>query len=228
MFLVQVGKYKGIWDCGKQTVQTNGVRGLYRGLPVLIYGSIPKSAVRFGAFEQFKKIMVDDKGNLSPGSRLLCGLGAGISEAILAVTPMETVKVKFIADQRSANPQYRGFAHGVRQIVAAEGLMGCYRGLTATMMKQGSNQAIRFYVMETLKDKYRGGDPTVAVPKLLVGLMGGCAGAASVLGNTPLDVVKTRMQGLEAKTKYKNTFDCARWNMILNAMHNTFIFLSGK
>merc|ERR1719414_2906781 len=25
---------------------------------------------------------------------------------------METVKVKFIADQRSANPQYRGFAHG--------------------------------------------------------------------------------------------------------------------
>merc|ERR1712032_846710 len=122
----KVGKYKGIWDCGKQTVQTNGVRGLYRGLPVLIYGSIPKSAVRFGAFEQFKKIMVDDKGNLSPGSRLLCGLGAGISEAILAVTPMETVKVKFIADQRSANPQYRGFAHGVRQIVAAEGLMGCY------------------------------------------------------------------------------------------------------
>merc|ERR1712192_259973 len=113
----------------------------------------------------------------------------------------ETVKVKFIADQRSANPQYRGFAHGVKQIVAAEGLMGCYRGLTATMMKQGSNQAIRFYVMETLKDKYRGGDPTVAVPKLLVGLMGGCAGAASVLGNTPLD---------EAKTKYKNTFDCAR------------------
>ena len=205
-----MGKYKGIWDCGKQTVQANGVRGLYRGLPVLIYGSIPKSAVRFGSFEQFKKIMVDDKGNLSPGSRLLCGLGAGISEAILAVTPMETVKVKFIADQRSANPQYRGFAHGVRHIVAAEGLMGCYRGLTATMMKQGSNQAIRFYVMETLKDKYRGGDPTVAVPKLLVGLMGGVAGAASVLGNTPLDVVKTRMQGLEAK-KYKNTFDCARW-----------------
>ena len=206
-----MGKYKGIWDCGKQTVQTNGVRGLYRGLPVLIYGSIPKSAVIFGAFEQFKNIMVDDKGQLSPGSRLLCGLGAGISEAILAVTPMETVKVKFIADQRSANPQYRGFFHGVRHIVAAEGLMGCYRGLTATMMKQGSNQAIRFYVMETLKDKYRGGDPTVAVPKLLVGLMGGCAGAASVLGNTPLDVVKTRMQGLEAKAKYKNTFDCARW-----------------
>jgi len=209
----KVGKYKGIGDCARQTIKTSGVRGLYRGLSVLVYGSIPKSAVRFGSFEQFKRMMADEKGNLSPVNRLLCGLGAGISEAILAVTPMETVKVKFIADQRSANPQYKGFAHGVREIVKQEGVMGCYRGLTATMMKQGSNQAIRFYVMETLKDKYRGGDPNAKVPKLIVGLMGGFAGACSVMGNTPLDVVKTRMQGLEA-SKYKNTFDCARQIMV--------------
>ena len=57
----KVGKYKGIFDCAKQTVKSNGVKGLYRGLPVLLYGSIPKSAVRFGSFEQFKKQMVDEK-----------------------------------------------------------------------------------------------------------------------------------------------------------------------
>jgi len=205
----KLGKYKGIADCAKQTVQQNGIRGLYRGLSVLVYGSIPKSAVRFGSFEQFKSRMVDEKGNLSPGSRLLCGLGAGISEAIFAVTPMETVKVKFIADQRSANPQYKGFFHGLRTIIAQEGLSGTYKGLTATMMKQGSNQAIRFYVMETCKDWYRGGDPNGKVPKLIVGLFGGFAGACSVIGNTPLDVIKTRMQSLDAK-KYENTWDCAK------------------
>ena len=139
----KAGKYKGIGDCAKQTIQHSGVRGLYRGLPVLVYGSIPKSAVRFGSFEHFKRQAVDERGNLSPGARLLCGLGAGVSEAILAVTPMETVKVKFISDQRSANPQYKGFAQGVKAIIASEGIMGTYRGLTATMMKQGSNQAIR-------------------------------------------------------------------------------------
>lgn len=205
----KVRKYKGIIDCGKQTVQANGVKGLYRGLSVLLYGSIPKSAVRFGSFEQFKKHAADEKGNLSPVSRLLCGLGAGVSEAILAVTPMETVKVKFISDQRSANPQFKGFFHGVRSIIAKEGIMGTYRGLTATIMKQGSNQAIRFYVMETMKDWYREGDPKKHVPKLMVGLFGGIAGATSVIGNTPLDVVKTRMQSLDA-AKYKNTLDCAR------------------
>ena len=35
------------------------------------------------------------------------------------------------------------------------GIRGTYQGLTATMLKQGSNQAIRFFVMESLKDQYR-------------------------------------------------------------------------
>lgn len=59
-------------------------------------------------------------------------------------------------------------------------------------MKQGSNQAIRFYVVESLKNWYRGGDPDVKINKLIVGGFGAIAGAASVFGNTPLDVVKTR------------------------------------
>lgn len=79
--------------------------------------------------------------------------------------------------------------------------------MTATILKQGSNQAIRFYTMETLKNWYRKGDPKAPVPTVVVGFFGVVAGAASVFGNTPLDVIKTRMQGLEA-SKYKNTFDC--------------------
>lgn len=59
---------------------------------------------------------------------MLCGLGAGVCEAILAVTPMETVKVKFINDQQSANPKYKGFFHGVREIVRTEGIGGTYKG----------------------------------------------------------------------------------------------------
>lgn len=201
--------YNGIIDCAAKTVRGHGFFGLYRGLSVLLYGSIPKSACRFGAFEQLKKMCVDERGNLSPGSRLLCGLGAGVCEAIFAVTPMETVKVKFINDQRSKNPKFRGFFHGVREIVRAEGVGGVYKGLTATILKQGSNQAIRFYVMESMKNWYREGDPSKPVPKLVVGGFGAVAGAASVFGNTPIDVVKTRMQGLDA-AKYTSTMHCAR------------------
>ncbi|RZC40538.1 tricarboxylate transport protein, mitochondrial [Asbolus verrucosus] len=200
-------QYDGIFDCVKKTVKNHGFFGLYRGLSVLLYGSIPKSAVRFGTFETLKKYAVNEQGVLSPSGRLLCGLGAGVGEAILAVTPMETIKVKFINDQRSVSPRFRGFFHGVAMIVREQGVGGIYKGVVPTIMKQGSNQAIRFFVMETLKDLYRGGDPDKKIPKYIVGVFGATAGAASVFGNTPIDVVKTRMQGLEA-SKYKNTLDC--------------------
>jgi solute carrier family 25 citrate transporter 1 len=67
---------------------------------------------------------------------------------------------------------------------------------------------MRFFVMETLKDWYRKGDSKAHVPKMIIGGFGAIAGAVSVFGNTPIDVIKTRMQGLEAR-KYKNTLDCA-------------------
>uniref|UniRef100_T1J6I0 Citrate transport protein n=1 Tax=Strigamia maritima TaxID=126957 RepID=T1J6I0_STRMM len=185
-------QYSGIVDCVQKTVKSRGVLGLYRGLSVLVYGSVPKSGLAH--MRNSKKRRVDSNGNLSPFNRLICGLGAGVCEALLAVIPMETIKVKFIHDQNQPKPKYR--------------IRGTYQGVTATCMKQGSNQAIRFYVMESLKDWYRGGDSKKPVNKIVTGFFGAIAGAASVFGNTPIDVVKTRMQGLEA-SKYKNTVDCA-------------------
>ncbi len=77
-------------------------------------------------FEQLKNNMADENGNLNKKQTLLAGLGAGVSEAILVVCPMETIKVKFIHDQTQPNPQYKGFLHGVRTIVKQEGLCAVF------------------------------------------------------------------------------------------------------
>uniref|UniRef100_A0A8C9WFM4 Solute carrier family 25 member 1a n=1 Tax=Scleropages formosus TaxID=113540 RepID=A0A8C9WFM4_SCLFO len=201
-------RYRGIGDCVRLTVQDHGLRGLYRGLSSLLYGSIPKSAVRFGTFEMLSNTMRDPSGRLDNTRSLLCGLGAGVAEAVLVVCPMETLKVKLIHDQCSLQPRYRGFFHGVREIIRDHGVRGTYQGLTATVLKQGSNQAIRFYVMTSLRNWYKGDDPRREMHPVVTAAFGATAGAASVFGNTPLDVVKTRMQGLEAH-KYRNTMDCA-------------------
>ncbi|XP_078278517.1 tricarboxylate transport protein, mitochondrial-like [Rhinoraja longicauda] len=201
-------RYKGIGHCVQVTVRDHGLIGLYRGLNTQLYGSIPKSAIRFGMFEFLKNRLVNEDGILTNQRSLLCGLGAGVAEAVLVVCPMETIKVKFIHDQCSTNPKYHGFFHGVREIIREQGLGGTYQGVTATVLKQGSNQAIRFFMMTTLQNWYKGDDPHKSIHPLITAVFGVNAGAASVFGNTPVDVVKTRMQSLDSY-KYKNTVHCA-------------------
>ncbi|XP_032902268.1 tricarboxylate transport protein, mitochondrial [Amblyraja radiata] len=201
-------RYKGIGDCVRVTVRDHGFKGLYRGLSTQVYGSIPKSAIRFGMFEFLKNRLVNENGILTNQRSLLCGLGAGVAEAVLVVCPIETIKVKFIHDQSSLNPKYHGFYHGIREIIREQGLGGTYQGVTATVLKQGSNQAIRFFVMTTLRNWYKGDDPHKSIHPVITAMFGVSAGAASVFGNTPMDVLKTRMQSLDAY-KYKNTAHCA-------------------
>jgi len=88
------------------------------------------------------------------------------------------------------------------------GIRGIYRGVSGTVLKQGTNQAIRFFLMVTQKDLYAGSDSTVIVPMPLVGIFGVISGAVTVLKNTPMDVIKARMQGFKSH-KHKNTMDCA-------------------
>ena len=117
-------RLKGPIDAAAVTVRERGFFGLYRGLSSLLIGSIPKAAVRFSAYEQCRKMLLDENGKLSAGRSFLAGLGAGITEAVVVVCPMETIKVKLINDQMKPNPQYKGLVHGIRTIVAQEGAPG--------------------------------------------------------------------------------------------------------
>uniref|UniRef100_A0A3B3TFT7 Citrate transport protein n=1 Tax=Paramormyrops kingsleyae TaxID=1676925 RepID=A0A3B3TFT7_9TELE len=167
--------------CVQQTVREHGVRGLYRGLR---WALNPAVCSRFGVFEFLSSKMQDESGRLDSRRGLLCGLGVGVAEAVLEVCSMETLNVS-PSLSCSCKPKYRGFFQGVKEIIRSQGFRGTYQGLAATVLKQGSNQAIRFFVMTALRNWYRGQYPS-----------------DSVFGNTPLDVIKTRMQ-------YKSTLDCA-------------------
>jgi len=134
----KVPKYTGVTQCIKSTFYEYGIFGFYRGLSPLLYMCIPKAAVRFAAFEELKNMMQDSQGKLTRKQTALAGLGAGVSEAILVVTPMDTLKVKLIHDiSIRAQPIYRGFFHGVYCIVKEEGFLGVYKGFTPTLVKQG-------------------------------------------------------------------------------------------
>lgn len=62
---------------------------------VLIWGSVSVllDLDRFGMFEFLSNKMRDESGKLDSKRGFLCGLGAGVAEAVVVVCPMETVKV---------------------------------------------------------------------------------------------------------------------------------------
>jgi solute carrier family 25 (mitochondrial citrate transporter), member 1 len=78
--------------------------------------------------------------------------------------------------------------------------------LTATILKQSSNQGLRFMFFNKYKDVLtdQGKNPLSPFQALLGGMAAGCF---SVLGNNPFDVVKTRMQGVDA-AQYRSTMHC--------------------
>ncbi|KAF8335865.1 citrate transporter [Cantharellus anzutake] len=194
----------------KTTIKQKGITGLYSGCSALVIGNAAKAGVRFVTYDYFKGLLQDEHGKISAPRSLLAGLGAGMCEAILAVAPSETIKTKLIDDSRSPNPRFQGLAHGTRTIIAEEGIRGIYRGLFPVMARQGANSAVRFTSYATLKQFVQGNTrPGQALPSSLTFAIGAMAGLVTVYTTMPLDVIKTRMQTLEARRQYKNSFHCA-------------------
>ena len=59
---------------------------------------MPKNSVRFAGFEFAQTRLFTEKSNTNT---FLCGLFAGASEALVVVTPQETLKTKLIHDKLS-------------------------------------------------------------------------------------------------------------------------------
>ena len=85
--------------------------------------------------------------------------------------------------------------------VKAEGIAGIYRGLFATVAKSASNQALRFVIFGEYKRLVWGSRPAHEMPPY-VALGGGMvAGALGSVITMPFDVLKTKMQGLNANRR---------------------------
>jgi len=202
-------EYTGIMDCAKKTVKANGFMGLYRGAAPLVFGSSGKQAARWTGYQTVVNQFKDEKGNISIPARMFSGACGGVSEAILAVTPIETLKTRVTDDVRRGTGNYTGSLDACMKILKSEGPGGLYRGVVPTIAKQATNQAVRFPTQFYFLKFMVGDDKEKQKNPIFNGLAGAGAGAVSVLATMPQDTVKTRMQGEEAKKLYKSTMDCA-------------------
>jgi solute carrier family 25 citrate transporter 1 len=202
-------QFNGIIDCFKKTISKHGVTGVYVGAPVRIVGAGFQQMFRWGAYTNLAGLARDEKtGKLSPLMTTFCGLGAGICEAVCAVTPVETLKTRLTDDQRRGTGNYKGTGDAVVKIMKSEGPLGFYRGAVPTILKQGMNQAVRMPLQVQIMGLIVMGDDAKKQNPFFNGAAGFLAGCGSVVLTQPQDCVKSRMQGEEAKKMYSGTVDC--------------------
>lgn len=194
-------KQRGFLATGAQIVRRETPLALYKGLGAVLGGITPKMAIRFAAFETYKNALADKTtGKTATGMVFLAGLGAGVTEAVAVVTPMEVVKIRLQAQMHSLAdpleiPRYRNAAHAVYTIVKEEGIMTLYRGVSLTALRQATNQGANFTAYQELKKVAHQWQPDLpdlpSYQHMIIGLISGAMGPFS---NAPIDTIKTRLQ----------------------------------
>lgn len=79
--------FSGPLHCVRHIVATDGVRGLYRGLPPTLVGVLPEKAIKLAVNEQLREVLADEDGKLSLGRQIMAGAGAGVAQ-VIATNPV--------------------------------------------------------------------------------------------------------------------------------------------
>lgn len=153
-------------------------------------------------------------GHLTETRRLAAGFAAGITEALVIVTPFEVVKIR-LQQQRGLKPEnmkYRGPVHAAGLIIKEEGMLGLWAGAAPTIMRNGTNQMCLFWAKNNLDRIYWGkeegdGGQLTMVQSMTSGFSAACLGPVAT---GPFDVIKTRLMAQEkgdGPVRYKGLLD---------------------
>ncbi|XP_074044411.1 mitochondrial adenyl nucleotide antiporter SLC25A24-like [Macrotis lagotis] len=176
----------------KQMVKEGGIRSLWRGNGVNVLKIAPETAVKFWAYEQYKKWLTSDGAKLGNTERFISGSMAGAT-AQTFIYPMEVLKTRLAVGKTG---QYSGMFNCAKKILKHEGLGAFYKGYIPNFLGIIPYAGIDLAVYELLKnhwlDHYAENSVNPGVMVLL-----GCGTLSSTCGQLasyPLALVRTRMQ----------------------------------
>lgn len=160
--------YKNSFDCAVKIFQTEGIRGLYKGLTASFLG-IGESSLQWVMYEKMKKDLAasrlrkaqarDVTFTLAPGAdpkSLLNWLDvfavAAVSKLFAAVVsyPHEVLRTRL----REDSSKYTGLIQTTARIWKEEGATAFYGGMTAHLLRVVPNSAILFFCYELMCSTY--------------------------------------------------------------------------
>ncbi|KAK3623602.1 hypothetical protein LTR22_024330 [Elasticomyces elasticus] len=186
--------YTGMVDCFRKIIANEGFGRLYRGINAPILMEAPKRATKFAANDEWGKVYRNlfNAPKMTQSLSILTGASAGATEAFVVV-PFELVKIR-LQDPSKAK-LYSGLTDAVTKIIRQEGPLALYQGLESTMWRHILWNAGYFgciFQVRELLPANPGNVKSIQIRNdLISGAVGGTVGT---ILNTPMDVVKSRIQ----------------------------------
>ena len=149
---MQLKTYSSPFGCGRAIVAADGVKGLYYGFRPFLLQASGKAAVRFFMYENICRA-VDacgaDRAAAPAKWSMVCGMGAGMCEALFWTAPTERLKV--LRQATAGMGMGAAGSTSVMTVVREQGIGGLYVGALPTALRQASSTAIRFATLAHIK-----------------------------------------------------------------------------
>ncbi|XP_019933693.2 solute carrier family 25 member 44a [Paralichthys olivaceus] len=216
---VQRGKslYSGTFDALCKIVWAEGVRGLYRGFMVYTLSIFSKQAY-LTTYEVVRKCV-----SLHTSNNTVKSLVAGGTASLLAQTisvPIDVVSQHLMMQGQGKHltrfktrPEMTfkgrltlGQTHAiVRQIFAADGLRGFYRGYVASILTYIPSSALWWTLYHFYTEQMSSLAPRECPHLVVQAVAGPLSAATTAIVTNPIDVVRSRMQ-VEGRSSLIKTF----------------------
>eukprot|EP00026_Physarum_polycephalum_P009709 Phypoly_transcript_09843.p1 GENE.Phypoly_transcript_09843~~Phypoly_transcript_09843.p1 ORF type:complete len:318 (+),score=44.08 Phypoly_transcript_09843:255-1208(+) len=186
----------------RHTLRTDGVTGLFRGLPGPLMASAVVSGCVFGGYGYAINSISPTPHRPSTPHILMAGGFAGLLQSFV-ICPVDVVKNKMQVGQHESTTKT------ITQIMKTRGVGGFYTGFGATLLRDVPAYAAFFTTYELLKKL--GADPDDEQSFVNVVFAGGIAGMVYHTSTYPIDVAKTRLQTQsDIEPMYKGLWDCMK------------------
>ncbi|GFR52096.1 hypothetical protein Agub_g14609 [Astrephomene gubernaculifera] len=131
--------FTSVFECVRQTIRTNGIRGPFQGLSATLLRNVPANAVYLGNFDVFKNAVAEHYGvrpaELSAAAVAACAGVTGISYW-LVIFPVDCVKSAMQTDAiNPAQRRYPNVAATVSALWAEGGLRRFFKGFSPCLMR---------------------------------------------------------------------------------------------
>lgn len=188
---LQTGVYNSTSECIKNTLAKDGPKGFYRGVLPPLLGVTPMFAVSFWGYDMGKRLVLSCSGTAPENFTIAQISTAGFFSAIpttAVAAPFERVKVMM----QIQSGEKSSMAKVIGEMYRTGGLRSIFKGLAATLARDGPGSALYFATYEYMKQKLSPSGEKLSL--MAVSVAGGLAGVSMWLGVFPIDTIKSTQQ----------------------------------